>query len=71
MQSRFMSGVESVANVLVGYWVAVGTNVVVFPLMGIYSSFGTDMKIAAIFTVISLIRSYSLRRLFERKRIAS
>lgn len=34
MQSRWMSLVESVANVLVGYIVAVVTQVLVFPLFG-------------------------------------
>jgi hypothetical protein len=56
-QSRLMSLVESLANVLVGYGVAVATQMVVFPLFGL------------IFTAVSIVRSYALRRSFEALRV--
>lgn len=64
-QSRIMSGVESVANVAVGYGVAVGTQIVVFPWFGLEASLGDTMAIGAIFTIVSLVRSYALRRVFN------
>jgi uncharacterized protein (DUF2062 family) len=64
-QSRLMSGVESVVNVAVGYGVAVGTQLAVFPLFGIEASLADNLAIGAIFTVVSLVRSYALRRLFN------
>ncbi len=67
-QSRRMSLVESIANVIVGYGIAVGTQVVVFPLFGIHASLSDNLTIGAIFTLVSIIRSYALRRAFERFR---
>lgn len=65
-QRRTHSAVESVANVAVGYGVAVAAQVVVFPLFGIRASVDTNLKVAAVFTAISLVRSYTLRRVFNR-----
>lgn len=65
-QSRLMSAVESVANVAVGYSVAVATQAVVFPMFGLRASLGDNLKIGLIFTVVSLARSYALRRVFNR-----
>lgn len=65
MQSRLMSGVESVANVAVGYGVAVGTQIVVFPWFGLHVPVADTLAIGAIFTVVSLVRSYALRRVFN------
>jgi hypothetical protein len=61
-----MSAVESVANVAIGYGVAVATQAAVFPLFGIYASVGDHLAIGALFTLVSLARSYLLRRLFNR-----
>lgn len=64
-QSRLMSGVESVTNVAVGYCVAVGTQLVVFPWFGVSLPLADNLLIGAVFTVVSLVRSYALRRLFN------
>ena len=65
-QSRLGSFVESVANVTIGYWVAVGAQMAIFPLFGVSLPLRQNMAIGALFTVVSLIRSYALRRLFRR-----
>jgi len=65
MQTRLMSLVEAVANVLVGYGVAVLTQMAVFPLFGLHTSLRDNLAIGAIFTLVSLARSYCLRRLFN------
>lgn len=65
-QSRLGSAVESVANVAIGYLVAVGSQVVIFPLFGIHIPFSDNLLIGAWFTVISLLRSFALRRFFNR-----
>ncbi|MFM9859067.1 hypothetical protein RUR49_11330 [Pseudoxanthobacter sp. M-2] len=69
MQSRVMSFVEAIANVVVGYGVAVTTQVVVFPWFGLHASLGDAFILGLIFTAISIARSYCLRRLFERIRV--
>jgi hypothetical protein len=69
-QSRLMSLIEAVANVGVGYTVAVLTQLLVFPLFGMTTTLANNLEIAAAFTVVSLARSYALRRLFEALRSA-
>lgn len=68
-QSRLMSLGESIANVVVGYGLALATQVVVFPLFGITASLGEHLAIGAAFTGVSILRSYMLRRLFEAWRV--
>ena len=66
MQSRWMSMLESSTNIVVGYGLAVLTQILVFPIFGLQASAGENLLIGGIFTVLSLIRSFSLRRLFNR-----
>ena len=65
-QTRLGSLVESIANVVVGYWVAVGAQVAIFPLFGVHLPLQQNMAMGGLFTVVSLVRSYCLRRLFRR-----
>ena len=65
MQSKWLSFVESVTNVVVGYGVAVLTQIIVFPLFGLHASLGENLAIGGMFTVVSLVRSYLLRRSFN------
>ena len=67
-QSRKASLAEAITNVVVGYWIAVAVQSVVFPLLGIRVSFTENLFIGAVFTAVSILRSYALRRLFERLR---
>ena len=68
-QSRLMSLVESLANVLVGYGVAVVTQILVFPLFGLAVTVTENLLIGLIFTAVSIVRSYALRRSFEALRV--
>ena len=68
-QSRRMSLVEALANVAVGFGVAVATQIAVFPMFGLHTSLMENMAIGAIFTLASIARSYVLRRMFERIRL--
>jgi cobalamin biosynthesis protein CobD/CbiB len=70
-QSRVMSLVEATANVVVGYGVAVLTQLLVFPLFGLHTTLAENLMIGAIFTVVSIARSFALRRLFEAIRVAN
>lgn len=64
-QSRLHSAIESVANTVVGYGVALASQLVVFPLFDIHIPFTSNLAIGAWFTVISLVRSYCVRRFFN------
>ena len=65
MQSKKASMIEVCINTLAGYLIALITQMLIFPLFDIYISHGSSMLIAVIFTVISIIRSYIMRRVFN------
>ena len=65
-QSRMGSLAESLVNVLVGYGVAVVSQIAIFPLFGVHIPLADNLLIGLFFTVISIVRSYVLRRMFER-----
>ena len=67
-QSHRLSLLEAVTNVVVGYVLAVLTQMIVFPWFGLSASLQDNLAIGAAFVGVSLIRSYALRRVFERWR---
>ena len=67
-QSRAMSLVEAAANVIVDHGVAVATQILIFPIFGLHTTLAQNLKMGAVFTVVSIARSYTLRRVFERFR---
>lgn len=64
-QSRRHSLLEVCCSTAFGYGVAVGSQSIVLPLLGVNVSVQTNMQIAAYMTVISIIRQYIFRRLFN------
>jgi hypothetical protein len=65
MQSRRMSFAEAIANVVVGYALAVAAQIMVFPWFDLHPSLGENLALGGVFAGISLLRSYALRRVFE------
>jgi len=65
-QSRRASFFEAVTNVVVGYFVAVGGQIIIFPFFGMHLKVADNLVIGFMFTCVSLIRSYVLRRIFNR-----
>lgn len=65
MQSRKGSLAESIANVVVGYWVATISQIIIFGYYDVHFSLKTNMIIGVWFTLISVIRSFTLRRVFN------
>jgi hypothetical protein len=53
---------------VVGYILAIATQLAVFPLFGIEAALGEHLAIGVAFLAVSLARSYLLRRLFEAAR---
>ena len=69
-QSRLMSLVEAITNVIVGYSVAVVTQILIFPIFGLHTTLAQNLQMGLLFTGVSIIRSFLLRRLFEAIRVA-
>ena len=67
MQTRWGSFIESVVNILIGYGIAIASQILIFPMYGIHISLSTNLWIGVWFTAISLTRSYIIRRWFNAK----
>jgi len=65
VQTRLQSLFEALANIVLGYGVALGAQLLVFPLFSIHIPLSSNIAIGMIFTLVSLVRSYLLRRLFN------
>jgi len=64
-QTKLESLLESVANIIIGYFVALVSQIIVFPIVGIDIPITTNLIIGFWFTLISLMRSYVIRRWFN------
>ena len=67
-QSRAASLTEAWVNVAAGFGLALAVQIMVFPIFGLHPTLPQNLKIGLIFTATSLVRSYAIRRLFERWR---
>ena len=67
MQTKFQSLLESFINILIGYFTALLSQILIFPLFNIYVSTQDNLLIGFYFTIISLIRSYLIRRYFNKR----
>ncbi len=66
MQSRRTSAIEACTNVVIGWLVALGTQLVAFPVVGLQVGLSQNLTLSGIFTAVSLVRAYAIRRVFER-----
>lgn len=64
-QPKLMSWLETCLNTGIGLAIAIGAQALIFPLFGFNPPLSTNVSIALIFTVISIVRGYLMRRLFE------
>ena len=66
-QTRLGSLIESFVNILIGFGVGVGSQMLIFPLFNIHVTTVENFAIGAWFTVVSLVRSYAIRRWFNAR----
>lgn len=66
MQSRRHSVLEVVCNLVTGFLVAIIVGHLLYPLFGLKVSTTENFWITLVFTVVSFIRSYIFRRIFNR-----
>ena len=71
MQSRLASLIESLTNVAIGFLISLVGQVVVSHWYNLPLNVAQNMQIVLFFTVLSVIRSYMLRRLFNGMRRAT
>lgn len=66
-QSKLGSLVETALNTAIGFVVAILSQALVFPLVGIDVPLSTNFEIGAWFTLISVARGYIIRRYFNAR----
>ena len=65
MQTRLGSLTETISNLVIGFFVSMVVNGLLLPYMGHHVTIRENLIIVLVFTVVSVIRSYSLRRFFN------
>jgi hypothetical protein len=65
MQSRLGSFIEACINVLIGFWINFFANLIILPLIGFNISIAQNFYIGFLYTLISVARSYAVRRWFN------
>lgn len=63
-QTRFMSCVETITSLAIGFAVSMAINAVVMPVYGFHPTVTDNVQITVIFTAASVLRSYIIRRFF-------
>lgn len=68
-QSRLGSLAEAWANVLIGFGIQVTASGIVLPLLGVPITLMQNFKLGCIMTIVSICRSYFLRRVFNKTEV--
>jgi len=66
-QSRLSSFYEACLNILIGFSINFVANLLIFPHFGWSITLSDNFLIGCIYTVISLVRSYVIRRWFNAR----
>lgn len=66
-QTKRESFIEALTNVIIGYVVSVASQLAIFPIFGVNLPLIVNLEMGLWFTVISLARSYLLRRWFNSR----
>jgi hypothetical protein len=65
-QSKQKSLVESTVQTIIGLGTSIVLQVVLYPILGIPVSFTQNLIITAVFFIVSILRGYIVRRIFEK-----
>lgn len=69
MQSRIESFIEQLISTAFGFIIALLSQLIIFPMYEIHIPIQTNLAITAWFTIVSIVRSYIVRRLFNYRTI--
>jgi high-affinity Fe2+/Pb2+ permease len=65
-QTKKHSAIESLVQTIIGLGTSILVQITIYPLMGIPVSFQQNLIITTVFFVVSIIRGYLVRRMFNR-----
>lgn len=66
-QTRLGSFIEAWINVAIGFAINFCANLLILPLIGFHISVGQNLFIGVLYTIISVARSYVIRRWFNAR----
>ena len=66
-QTRLGSLIEALFNVVIGFAINFVANILILPLIGFHITVGQNLFIGVLYTVISVARSYVVRRWFNAR----
>lgn len=64
-QTRLGSLIESIINTCIGFAINFTANMLIFPLFGFHISLSENFVLGLLYTLISVARSYCIRRWFN------
>ena len=67
MQTKKQSLIESLTSTTIGIIIGIVLNLTILPVFGYPVSLSDSLWISVIFTIVSIIRSYIIRRWFNSK----
>ena len=67
MQTKKLSLIESIISTLIGFTVSLLVQIVIYPIMNIPVTIVQNLTITFVFTAVSIIRSYFVRRFFNSR----
>jgi len=66
-QTKLGSFIEAIINTMIGFAINYTANLCIFPLFGMHISLSDNLLLGMIYTVISVVRGYVIRRFFNAK----
>lgn len=66
-QTRLGSLIEAIINTCIGFGINFTANMFIFPMFGFHITPGANFMLGMIYTIISVARSYCIRRWFNAK----
>ena len=65
-QTKQKSFIESVIQTIIGLGTSILIQIILYPIMGIPVTFTQNLIITLVFFIVSIIRGYFVRRIFEK-----
>lgn len=66
MQTKLQSRIETLVQQAIGFVVAMISQLIIFPVFDIHINMKDNLLIGIYFTIVSIIRSYLVRRAFNK-----
>lgn len=66
-QTRLGSFIEAWINVAIGFGINFIANLCIFPLFGFHITLSENLVLGLLYTLISVVRSYCIRRWFNER----